>query len=63
MLFACTWTVPSNFGDYWAVILVFSDIVPYNLVYSDKQTYSVLVRTVAIPARVVIGREHGGLLG
>lgn len=63
MLFTCTGTVVSNFGDSWTIILALSDIIPYDLVYSGKQIYSVSVRIVAVPAGVVTGREHGGLLG
>lgn len=52
----------SNFGDYWAVNLVFSDILTHNLVYSGKQTYAVLVRIVVSLAEAVTGRKHGGPL-
>lgn len=50
MLFVCAGTVATNFGDYWAVILAFSGIIPHNLVYSGKRTYAISVRTVVIPA-------------
>ena len=37
--------------------MAFSDIIAYDLVYSGKQTYDVLVRMMVTLTGVVIGRE------
>lgn len=51
----------SNFGDYWAIDLACSGIISYNLVYSGKQTYAVLVRIAVTLIGVRIGRSFWGM--
>ena len=60
-LFACTGTVASNFGDYWAIDFACSGIISYNLVCSGKQTYAISVRIAVTLTGVRIGRSFWGM--